>query len=143
MFLPTQSSSDRLRVWRELRQKDFKSAEELLDQFANIKILPRYIDYYTPRDWPNVFEIVSEGYFCKSGITLIATATLINKGFISNDELTFLVISNSLDGTEGLVLLDEDLVYNFTQGKIDSKEYALENGVMFTKHNIPKNQICT
>lgn len=71
------------------------------------------------------------------------TATLINKGFISSEDLTFLVISNNLEGTDGLVLLDQDKVYNFTQGKVESKQYAIDNGVVFTKHIIPRNQICT
>jgi len=143
MFLPNHSSSDRLRIWRELRHKDFRDAESLANEFSNVKVLPRYIDYYTPRDWPSPFEIVSEGYFCKSGLTLVMTATLINKGFISSEDLTFLVISNNLEGTDGLVLLDQDKVYNFTQGKVESKQYAIDNGVVFTKHIIPRNQICT
>lgn len=143
MFLPTQSSSDRLRVWRESRQQDFQSEQDLVNEFSNVKVLPRYIDYYTPRDWPSPFEIVNEGYFCKSGLTLVMTATLIHKGFITSEDLTFLVISNNLDGTDGLVLLDGEKVYNFTQGKIDTKQFVLENGVVFTQHTIPKNHICT
>jgi len=104
--------------------------------------LQRYLDYYTPSSWPNPFEIVSEGYFCKSGITLVLTATLINKNFITSENLTFLVISNTLDGSDGLVLLDNGLVYNFSDTVV-TEQFAIDNSVVFTKHVVPKNQICS
>lgn len=117
MFNKHQTSSERLNAWRTVRQQEYKTVEPLLEAFAPIKPIPRYIDYYTPRDWPNVFEIVSEGYFCQSGITLILAATLHNKGFISDEELYFEVISNHINGNEGLVLIHNNLAYNFLPGQ--------------------------
>ena len=49
--------------WRKLRQ-NAETEQDVLDQFAKIKILPRYLDYWTPKTWPNPFVIVEEGYFC-------------------------------------------------------------------------------
>ncbi len=136
MFLKTHSSQDRLRIWREIRQKDFSNSQELVNEFSNIKILSRYLDYYTPKSWPNPFEIVSEGYFCCSGVTLILTATLINKGFITSNNLTFPVISNNITGDSGIVLLHEDEVFNFTPGDIVSWEYVKNNATIFQTHNL-------
>lgn len=131
-----QSPADRLSVWRKHRAKDFKSAEELVKEYENIKILDRYIDYYTPKSWPNVFEIVNDGYFCLTGITLIMTAVLIHKRFISADSLEFPVISNNITGTAGAVLKYNNHYYNFMPGKIVTAEYAENNLVHFQTHKV-------
>ena len=136
MFLKTHSPQDRLNVWREVRQKDFSSVQDLVSEFSDIKLLSRYLDYYTPKNWPTPFEIVSEGYLCYSGVTLILTATLINKGFITCDELLFPVISNNITGESGIVLLNEDKVYNFTPGDIVSWDFVKENSTIFQTHKI-------
>ena len=142
MFQNHHSPEDRLKIWRDLRHREFSSAEDIVKEFSTIKPSQRYLDYYTPKSWPNVFEIVSEGYLCTSGITLVLTATLINKNFITAEDLTFLVISNTLDGTDGLVLLHNKLVYNFN-GAVVTEQFALDNSVVFSKHIVPKNQICS
>lgn len=139
MFLKTHSPSDRLRIWRDIRQQDFLTAEDLVKQFQDIKIVSRYLDYYTPKSWPSPFEIVSEGYLCQTGVTLLLTATLINKNFITSDELLFPVISNNINGDSGIVLLDGNNVYNFTSGKIESWEFVKENATVFQTHKLDKN----
>ena len=78
MFLPTHSSSDRIRVWRQYRE-NFPvdgTIDNVLQSFAEIKRLPRYLDYYSAKEWPTVFEVVSEGYFCQTGISIILANTL-------------------------------------------------------------------
>lgn len=136
MFVKTHSSAERLKVWRESRQQEYSTPEQLVDQYSNIKILPRYLDYYTPSSWPDPFEIVSEGYFCQSGITILITALLINKGFITSEQLTFPVISNNISGDSGIVLLDNNKVFNFTPGKILSWDYVKENATIFQTHKL-------
>ena len=140
MFLKTHSSTDRLKIWRESRQQEYSTPEQLVNQYSDIKILSRYLDYYTPNSWPNPFEIVSEGYFCQSGITILITASLINKGFITSEQLTLPVISNNISGDSGLVLHDNDKVFNFTPGKIVTWDYVKENATIFQTHilNIDK-----
>jgi len=141
MFLKTHSPSDRLRIWRDIRHKEHLSAQSLVNDFSNIKILSRYLDYYTPKSWPSPFEILSEGYLCQSGVTLLLTSTLINKGFITSNELIFPVISNNINGDSGIVLLDKDNVYNFTPGKIESWEYVKDNSTVFQSHKLDKNKL--
>jgi len=135
MFHKNLSGSERLNIWRKVRQKSHNNIIEVLEDFASIEMLPRYLDYYTPKSWPNPFEIVNEGYLCQSGVTLVLLSTLINKGFISEDIIQLPVISNNITGTSGLVIYDRDLVYNFTPGEIVSWEYVQENATVFQIHN--------
>jgi hypothetical protein len=141
MFNKHQGPEERLSAWRNVRQGSYDTVEQVLEEFASIKIVPRYIDYFTPRDWPNVFDIVKEGYFCQSGITLIMTATLVHKGFISTEDLTFAVISNHINGNDGLVLIHQNSAYNFLPGKIITLEEVKENSTQFGSHTIAVNQL--
>ena len=120
MFHKNLSGSERLNIWRNVRQKTHSNIVEVLHDFSTIEPLSRYLDYYTPSSWPNPFEIVNEGYLCQSGITLVLLSTLINKGFISKDTIQLPVISNNITGTSGLVIYDRESVYNFTPGEIVS-----------------------
>ena len=142
MFTKTQTSSDRLNAWRKFR-KEFSSEQinDVLQEFSKIRTLPRYLDYYTPNSWPSVFEIIDEGYFCQSGITLIIAATLINLGFISTEKLRFDAISNHITGADGLVLVHKGMCYNFIRDKIVSEEYMLENSTRFNSHVITTDKL--
>ncbi len=138
MFLPTHSNSDRLRVWRQYRN-DFPSdgtVKDVLKTFSQIKILPRYLDYYNCKDWPNVFEIVAEGYFCQSGISYILAHTLKELGFINQDNLIFRGISNHINGVDGAVFFHEGKCYNFVAEQLVDEQYALDNCTVFSKYNI-------
>lgn len=135
MFRKNLSGSERLQIWRNVRQKTHSGIIDVLEDFATIETLPRYLDYYTPSSWPTPFEIVSEGYLCQSGVTLILLSTLINKGFISKDTIQLPVISNNITGTSGLVIYDRESVYNFTPGEIVSWDYVKENSTVFQIHN--------
>ncbi len=139
MFTKNQSPTDRLSSWRKVRQQQYNSVEDLLLEFKDIKILDRYLDYYTPDSWPNVFDIVNDGYFCQTGVTLILFATLIQKGFITEGEYLLPVISNNITGTVGAVLKVDDLYYNFYTDKPVNKDYVEENSVHFQTHKIHSN----
>ena len=141
MFHKHQNAEERLKAWRTLRQQKFETVDELLESFANVKPIPRYIDYYTPKDWPNVFDIVKEGYLCQTGITLIIVATMHNKGFISGEELYFEVISNHINGNDGLVLIHEQVAYNFIPGETVSLQYVIDNSTRFNSHKIKTSSL--
>jgi hypothetical protein len=51
------------------------------------------------------------------------------------------VISNNINGDSGIVLLDNDNVYNFTPGKIESWEYVKDNSTVFQTHKLDKNKL--
>ena len=133
MFLPTNNSEERLQAWRKFRKTFPEDGNETLviKEFATVKVLSRYIDYYTPRNWPGVFDIVSHGYFCQTGLTLVMTATLHNLVFINTNNLQFLMVSNNITGCDGAVLVHDNKCYNFLPGEIVTKDYALQHSVQF------------
>lgn len=143
MFTNTQDGSERLAAWRTVRNKYAGSPEELVKQFGNIKQKTRYIDYYTPENWPTPFEIVQEGWFCPSGICLVLAATLKHLGFINSEFIRFDVISNHITGQDGLVLIDGDKCYNFMPGEIVTLDYVKENGTSFESHIIATDKFFT
>ena len=59
---------------------------------------------------------------------------------MTSDELFFPVISNNINGSDGLVFLDNNKVYNFEVGKISSWEFVKENSTIFSTHKLSKNQ---
>jgi len=143
MFLPTHSSEDRLQAWRKFRRSFPTDGDESLvvKEFASVKILSRYIDYYTPRDWPGVFDIVSNGYFCQTGLTLVMTATLHHLGFINTNNLQFMMVSNNITGCDGAVLVHDSKCYNFLPGEIVTKEYAIQHSVQFSSTIITADKL--
>ena len=141
MFLKTHTPQDRLRVWRDLRNDQSQTLESILKEFSQIKVCPRYIDYYTPKSWPTPFEIVSEGYFCQSGITIVLLSTLLHKGFIIEGEIDLCVISNNTNGNTGLVGIQNNNVYNFEKDKIVDIEYLKENATIFHNNRIHTNEL--
>lgn len=137
------TGNSRLSAWRQFREEynPDNGIEGILQEFAKIKTLPRYIDYYTPNEWPNVFDIVYEGYICQSGLTLILTATMHELGFINSDNLHFEAISNFETGKDGLVLMQDDLYYNFLPGEAVDAKYVKENSAVFQKFIITSDKL--
>jgi hypothetical protein len=133
MFLNTHTSKDRLKIWRDLRNDTSHSLDSIIESFSQIKVCPRFIDYYTPKSWPTPFEIVSEGYLCHSGITLVLLSTLLHKGFILKGEIDLCVISNNINGETGLVGIQNNKVYNFDRNKVVDLDYVKDNATIF--HN--------
>ena len=144
MFTKTQSAEDRMAIWRSFRQnfsKETGTAQQVVEAFASAKPLRRCIDYYTPESWPLPFEVVVENMLCQSGLTLVLASTLLNLGFVKNTQLQFDAISNYLTGTDGLVFIDNDLVYNFLPGEIVSADFARQNSTVYCTHIITSDKL--
>lgn len=135
MFTHTKTGEERLAIWRNIRQ-NIANPTEIVDQLGDIKREQRYIDYYTPVSWPTPFEIVEQGLFCQSGITLVLTATLQYAGVINTDTVRLDVISNHITGTEGLVLIHDEHAYNFLPKEIVSADYAADNGTCYDSYRV-------
>jgi hypothetical protein len=140
LFNKTQTPQERLHSWRELRQQQSISVEYLIEQFSQIPVQSRYIDFYTPESWPSVFDIVSEGMFCQSGITLVLAGTMYYAGFITSQTIVLPVISNSINGNTGLVLQVGDRVYNLIPGQISSV-CDLQHHTQYTTHVVPVSKL--
>lgn len=143
MFRKTHTGSERLAVWRKFRQ-DFPNngtVEDVINAFSEIKLERRNIDYYTPESWPTPFEIVNDGLFCQSGITLILVSTLLNLQLIKTDEYRFDVVSNHITGTDGLVFVVDGLVYNFLPDRTVTLEFCEQNSTKFSSHIITADKL--
>ncbi len=144
MFTKTQSPTARLAAWRSFRQNFPKdgTAETVIEAFEDVKLTTRYVDYYTPENWLDVFEIVKNAYFCQSGLTLVIAATLVHLGIIKSSDLHFEVVSNHITGADGLILEHEGLCYNFLPGKVVDKEFVASNSTKFAEHIIAADKLC-
>jgi len=140
-MLSGSTSSDRLQGWRNIRNSHFECVEDLILEFPYAIHTERFVDFYTPDSWPGIFEIVSDGHFCQSGITLVMALTLHHAGFISGEELSFPVINNNTNGNTGLVLEHDGLVYNFKQGEATSVGEVTENSTLYTTHKVKIKQL--
>lgn len=116
MFEKHTDSDVRLRQWRDIRNTA-KSEDDVIDAFSTIVPQLRYIDYYTPSEWYNPFEIVADGFFCTTGISIILYHTLANLGYISFEDVSWKVISNHTNGHDGAVFDYNGYYYNVFPGK--------------------------
>jgi len=143
MFRKTHTGSDRLAVWRKFRQEfpTNGTVDDVVKAFSEVKVDRRNIDYYTPESWPLPFEIVSEGMFCQSGLTLVLASTLVNLKLTKSDQYQFDVVSNHITGTDGLVFVHEGLVYNFLPDSVVTVEFCEENSTKFSSHIITADKL--
>ena len=142
MFNPRHSGpSERLAEWRQIRKSNSASAKQIIEQFGNVEIQQRYLDFYTPDSWPNVFEIVQEGWFDQTGLTLVMLATLHHLGFVNTDDIQINVISNHITGVEGAVFVYQGHCYNFMPGEIVSEEYMQEHSTKYDSFIITKDKL--
>ena len=119
MFTNTQDGDARLRAWRHFRD-NFPQDGNMLNVaqgFKDVKPRQRYIDYYTPRNWPNVFEIVKEGYLCQTGLSIVMVSTLHYFNFINSDSVKFEMISNHVTGKDGAIFINDGFAYNLIPGE--------------------------
>ena len=128
MFEKTTDVTRRLNQWRELRQNT-PSEEAVLEAFSQVKIRQRYLDYWTPKDWPNAFEILEHGYFCSTGIAILLYQTLGNLKYLNPNETTWKVISNHVTGNDGAVFIHADKVYNLTPGQTNSLDELVAHSI--------------
>lgn len=144
MFNHIHSGSDRLAEWRRLRHDStLKTPEQIVERFGKVTTRSRYLDYYTPSSWPNVFELVQEGMLDQTALTLVLVATLDNFGFINTEEVRIDVISNHITGSEGAVFVHEGKCYNFIPGEIVTEEYLKENSTCYDTFIITKDKLFT
>ena len=128
MFEKTTDVERRLHQWRQVRHTS-TCEQDVLDAFSQIKILPRYLDYWTPKDWPNAFEILENGYFCATGIAILLYQTLGNLKYLNPHETSWKVISNHVTGNDGAVFIHNEKVYNLTPGQTNSLDDLVANSI--------------
>ena len=143
MFLSSTVTQNNIKIWRNIRNTispDF-SLEDIVALFDTPPSKTRYIDYYCPENWPNVFDIVADGMNCQSSISIIIAATLVDAGFIKTSKIQFDVVSSHNVASEGLLLKLPEGYCNFTPGKIHSAEYVKQNASIYDSHIIAVDKL--
>ena len=124
MFEKHTDVESRLLQFRAVRKSSL-SEEDVLESFGKIKIQSRYLDYWTPTDWLNPFEIIEHGYFCTTGISLLLYHTLANLNYLDPAHVEWKVISNHVTGKDGGIFFYDGYAYNLAPGKkvkVDAEE---------------------
>tara|TARA_B100000902_G_scaffold276591_1_gene262369 strand:- start:1081 stop:1506 length:426 start_codon:yes stop_codon:yes gene_type:complete len=111
MFEKHTTLENRLEQFRAVRKSGLP-LDGILQEFATIKPQSRYIDYWTPKNWPNTFEIIEHGYFCTTGISILMYQTLGHLKYLKPEGTTWKVISNNMNGRDGAVFMYDDKMFN-------------------------------
>jgi hypothetical protein len=128
MIWNTIPNEERLRLWKKLREDSKElSTEEQLDNIAKFcSKMPfgsRTIDYYSPGEWPTPWDILYNGDFCTSSISVLMYYTLMLLPGVKKLEL-WLVEDD--DGIYLLPIIDDQFVLNYELGKV-SKHSEIQN----------------
>ncbi len=116
MFEKHTDVESRLVQFRQIR-KDAQSVKDVLEAFSTVKIHSRYLDYYTPTEWMKPFDIIENGYFCTTGISILMYNTLSNLKFIEPCRTSWKVISNHVTGKDGAIFINDGFAYNLIPGE--------------------------
>ena len=98
----------RLVQFRSIR-KNANTEKDVLEAFSTVKIHSRYLDYYSPKSWMKPFEIIENGYFCTTGISILK--------FIEPCRTSWKVISNHVTGKDGAIFIFDGFAYNLIPGE--------------------------
>ena len=143
------SPAERLKGWREFRttvsifDSSWPPAEDrVVEWWSTMPFSDRSIDIYDSESWPNPWELIYHGDYCKSSISLGIAYTLMLIGFDPKDIKILLIDDQGLDIF--LVVSIEDkyvLNYNYKETtKIETltnvryiEEFSCNDSFNFTK----------
>jgi len=116
------NASQKILAWRELRQELLnKKLEEVIDYVNDwwtfSPWVKKTLDPYKPETWPNPWDMLNRGEFCRSAIALGQAYTLWLSVPNANTEL-WLVNNFSEKDIHLVVVIDEKYVLNYTLGQV-------------------------
>lgn len=117
------SRKERLSEWRDFRRSltDEKALDKLADFWARCPIVTRSIDPWSSQEWPTAWELLDQGDFCKSGISLGMAYTLVYADPKWVKRVKLELVNYDID-EHLLVIIDNELVLNYSIGEIVNKE---------------------
>ena len=131
MFEKHTTLETRLEQYRAVRKSNL-SLDAVLQEFASINPQSRYIDYWTPKTWPNAFEIIEFGYFCTTGISILMYQTLGHLNYLKPEDTTWKVISNNINGRDGAVFMYNEKMFNLDPMSAVNVDVAQQHYVELT-----------
>ncbi len=113
------SPAERLQDWRRFRETLTEDdLDKIIEWWSSLPYTMRAIDIYNSKQWPNPWELIYYGEFCKSSISLGIAYTLCLIDESWQDRTKILMIDdNSLD-IFLVVLLDDKYLVNYSYKEI-------------------------
>ena len=122
-------NEERLRLWKTLREdiKDLTLKEQLEHLATFCRTIPfgsRTIDYYSPLEWPNPWEILFHGTFCTSSISILMYYTLL---LLPSDKKLELMLVEDDSGIFLLPIINNHFVLNYELGQVSTYSEIQKN----------------
>ena len=111
MFEKHTTVETRLEQFRELRKSNL-SMKAVVERFGEIKPCNRYLDYWTPESWPKPFDLIEQGHFDTTAISILMYQTLGHLNYLKPELVSWKVISNNMNGKDGAVFTYNEMMYN-------------------------------
>jgi hypothetical protein len=116
------NTSEKILAWRELRQELFgQSLEKVIDHINEwwtfSPWVKKTLDPYKPNTWPNSWDMINRGEFCRNAIALGQAYTLWLCAPNATTEV-WLVNNFSEKDVHLVVVIDEKFVLNYTLGQV-------------------------
>jgi hypothetical protein len=116
------TTSEKILAWRELRQElTDKTVEEIINHINTwwtfSPWVKKTLDPYRPDTWPNPWDMINRGEFCRSAIALGQAYTLWLCVPHAKTEL-WLVNNFSEKDIHLVAVIDEKFVLNYTLGQV-------------------------
>ena len=122
MFEKHTTVETRLEQFRELRKSNL-SMNAVVERFGAIKPCNRYLDYWTPESWPKPFDLIEQGHFDTTAISILMYQTLGHLNYLKPELVSWKVISNNMNGRDGAVFTYNSMMYNLDpQTAMESNE---------------------
>ena len=136
---------ERIRLWKNFRESiNYSNIDEQLLQvahfFSNVPIEPRTIDYYTPDTWPTPWEILYNGKWCNSSVSLLMFYTLDLLPNYKDINLELALVDDTKDRYL-LLRIANQYVLNFIPGQVSTQQDiipAFRIMALYTSEHIKK-----
>ena len=130
---------ERIHLWKNFRYTltDLPLEQQLSEIAAFCAKMPigsRTIDYYSPDDWPTPWEILYNGMWCTSSISLFIFYTLELLPEFRNKNLELLLIDDKTDRYL-VVTVDSHFLLNFNAGLVSTLHDTIGDFRIMERHS--------
>jgi len=132
MFEKHTTVETRLEQFRELRKSNL-SMNAVVERFGVIKPCNRYLDYWTPESWPKPFDLIEQGHFDTTAISILMYQTLGHLNYLKPELVSWEVISNNMNGKDGAVFTYKRMMYNLDPIKAIESHVATDHYTTLTE----------
>jgi len=126
MFEKHTTVETRLEQFREIRTSNLPM-KAVVQRFGEIKPCNRYLDYWTPASWPKPFDLIEQGHFDATAISILMYQTLGHLNYLKPELVSWKVRSNNMNGKDGAVFMYNGKMYNLDPAEAMELDVAKNN----------------